>query len=126
MELLTDLFFKTDYTNLSFVLGKIALFAIFSIVIIWLLWTLLSKIMYVKNNKLSKEYKLKLTFMWSLSFYYVIFSIYLFFFFKQNGIDSFQWSNPTFYMEISAHLITIIALIVIFLVKQFQLANSIK
>jgi len=126
MEFLIDLFFKTDYTNLSFVFGRIALFVLLSIIIIWILWAILSKWMYVKNNKLPKEYKLKLAFVWSLIFYYVIFSAYLFWFFKRNGIDSFHWGNPKFYLEISSHLISIIAAIIIYLIKQFQLANSIK
>ena len=126
MDFLIDLFFKTDYTNLPFVFGRIAIFVLLSVAIIWILWAILSKKMYKKNDKLSKEYKLKLAFMWSLIFYYVIFSIYLFFFFKQNGIDSFHWGNPKFYVEISSHLISIISSIIIFLVKQFQLTNSIK
>ncbi|MDR2971946.1 MAG: hypothetical protein LBU83_08470 [Bacteroidales bacterium] len=126
MEFLIDLFFKTDYTNLPFVFGRIAVFVLLSMAIIWLLWTILSKRMYVKNEKLPKEYKLKLAFMWSLIFYYVIFSIYLFFFFKRNGIDSFHWENPKFYLAISSHLISIIASIIIFIVTQFQLSTSIK
>jgi len=126
MGFLIDLFFKTDYTNLSFVLERIIVFALLSVAIIWLLWTILSKTMYKKNEKLSKEYKLKLAFIWSLIFYYVIFSIYLFFFFKQNGVDAFQWSNPKFYLEISGHLISVIASILCFLISQFKLANSIK
>ena len=126
MEFLIDLFFKTDYTNLPFVFSRIAVFVLLSIAIIWLLWTILSQKMYVKNEKLPKEYKLKLALMWSLIFYYVIFSIYLFFFFKRNGIDAFHWGNPKFYLAISSHLISIIASIIFFLVKQFQLSNSIK
>jgi hypothetical protein len=66
MEFLIDLFFKTDYTNLPFVLSRIAIFIVLSIAIIWLLWTILSKKMYAKNEKLPKEYKLKLAFIWSL------------------------------------------------------------
>ncbi len=126
MEFLIDLFFKTDYTNLPFVLCRIAVFIVLSIVIIWLLWTILSKTMYKKNERLPNEYKLKLTFIWSLIFYYVIFSIYLFFFFKRNGIDSFNWGNPKFYLEISSHIISIIAAIIMYLLKQFQLTKEIK
>ena len=126
MEFLIDLFFKTDYTNLPFVFGRTAVFVLLSIAIIWLLWTFLSKRMYQKNDRLPKEYKLKLAFMWSLIFYYVIFSIYLFFFFKRNGIDSFQWENPKFYLEISSHLISIIAAIVWYLFKQYQLTKELK
>ena len=126
MEFLIDLFFKTDYTNLPFVFSRIAVFILLSIAIIWLLWRFLAKKMYQKNDKLPKEYKLKLAFMWSLVFYYVIFSIYLFFFFKRNGIDSFQWENPQFYLEISSHLISIIAAIVWYLFKQYQLTKELK
>jgi hypothetical protein len=126
MEFLIDLFFKTDYTNFPFVLGRIAIFVLLSAFIIWLLWAILSKVMYKKNETLPKEYQLKLAFIWSLVFYYVIFSIYLFFFFKRNGIDSFHWSNPRFYLEISGHLISIIAAILCFLISQFKLTNSIK
>ena len=126
MEFLMDLFFKTDYTNLPFVFGRVAVFILLSIVIIWILWALLSKKMYQKNDKLPKEYKLKLTFIWSLIFYYVIFSIYLFFFFKRNGMDSFQWGNPKFYLEISSHLISIVAAIILYLFKQFQLTKELK
>lgn len=126
MEFLIDLFFKIDYTNLPFVLGRIVIFVVLSIAIIWLLWTILSKKMYVKNEKLPKEYKLKLAFIWSLIFYYVIFSIYLFFFFKRNGIDSFHWGNPKFYLEISSHLISIIAAIVLYLFTQYQLTKEVK
>jgi len=126
MEFLIDLFFKLDYTNLPFVLTRIIVFVLSSALIIWALWAILSKQMYKKNDKLPKEYKLKLAFIWSLIFYYVIFSIYLFFFFKRNGIESFHWSNPKFYLEVSGHLISIIASILVFLISQFRLANSIK
>lgn len=126
MDFLIDLFFKTDYTNLSFVLERIVVFVLFSAAIIWMLWVILSKQMYKKNETLPKEYKIKLAFIWSLIGYYVIFSIYLFFFFKRNGIDSFHWSNPKFYLEISGHLISIIASILCFLISQFKLANSLK
>jgi hypothetical protein len=124
MEFLIDLLFKTDYTDLPFVLIRIAVFIVLSVAIIWLLWTILSKKMFIKNDRLPKEYKMKLTFIWSLIFYYMIFSIYLFFFFKRNGIDSFQWGNPKFYLEISSHLICIISAIVLYLFKQYQLTNE--
>ena len=126
MEFLDDLFFKTDYTNLSFVLSRITVFALLSAAIIWLLWAILAKTMYKKNEILPKEYKLNLAFIWSLIFYYVIFSVYLFFFFKRNGTDSFDWDNPKFYLEISAHLLCIIVIIILYLIKQIQLANSTK
>jgi hypothetical protein len=126
MEFISDLLYKVDYTNLPFVLTRIAVFLLFSAVIIWILWAILSKTMYKKNEKLPKEYKLKLAFVWALIWYYVIFSFYLFFFFKRNGIDSFQWGNPKFYLEISSHLISIIASIVLYLFKQFQLAKELK
>ena len=126
MEFFKDLFFKVDYTNVPFVLSRIAIFGVLSMAIIWLLWTILSKKMYVRNEKLPKEYKLKLAFIWSLIFYYLVFNIYLFFFFKRNGMDSFQWNNPKFYLEISSHLICIIAVIILFLVKQHQLTKEFK
>lgn len=126
MEFLTDLFFKVDYTNFLFVLERIVVFVLLSAAIIWLIWAVLSKTMYKQNDKLSTEYKLRLAFIWSLIFYYVIFSIYLFFFFKRNGIDSLHWSKPEFYFEISGHLICIIASIICFLLCQFKLADSIK
>ena len=126
MEFSTDLFFKVDDTSLSLVLYRIVVFVLLSAAIIWLLWAFLSKKMYQKNDKLPKEYKLKLTFIWSLTGYFVIFSVYLFFFFKRNGIDSFHWSDPKFYLGIAAHLICIVAAIVLYLIIQFQLANSLK
>lgn len=126
MEFLIDLLFKTDYTDLLFVLSRIIFFIVLSIVIIWLLWTILSKKMYTKNEKLPREFKLKLTFIWSLIFYYVIFSIYLFFFFKRNGIESLQWRTAEFYLAISGQLIILIAAIVIFLFKYHQLQKEIK
>ena len=126
MEFLLDLLFRIDYTNIPFVLSRIVIFVAVSLIIIWLLWILLSKIMYIKNNKLPKEYKLKLTFIWSLIFYYVFFSFYLFFFFKRNGIDSFNWGDPKFYLAISSHLISIIASIVFYLFKQYQLTKELK
>ena len=126
MEFLIDLFFKTDYTNLPFVFERIIVFVLLSALIIWVLWAIISKTIFKKNETLSKEYKLKLAFAWSLIFYYVIFSIYLFFFFKRNGIDSFQWGNPKFYLEISGHLISIIASILCFLISQLKLTNSLK
>ena len=124
MEFLTDLFFEVDYTNFPFVLLRIIVFVLLSAAIIWLLWAILSKIMFKKNGKLSKEYRLKLAFIWSLIFYYVIFSLYLFFFFKRNGIDSFHWSNAKFYWVISGHLICLIASILCFSILQLRLTNS--
>lgn len=126
MEFLIDLFFKTDYTNLPFVLERIVVFVLLSAAIIWLLWVILSKLMYKKNETLPKEYVIKLAFIWGLIGYYVIFSIYLFYFFKRNGIDAFQWANPKFYLEISGHLISVIASILCFLISQLKLANTKK
>ncbi len=126
MEFLNDLFFKTGSADLPFALIRITLFIILTILMVWFLWTVLSKRMYIKNEKLPKEFKLKLVFIWSLIIYYVIFSIYLFFFFKRNGIDSFHWGDPRLYLEISAQLIIIIAVILIFIFKQHQLTKELK
>ncbi len=126
MEFLNDLFFNTDYTNLPFVLSRIAVFVVLSIAIIWLLWTILSKKMYIKNEKLPKEFKLKLVLIWSLIFYFLFFSIYLFFFFKRIGIDSFHWGIPKFYLGISSQLICIITVIVLYLFIQYQLTKEVK
>ena len=126
IEFLMDLFLKIDYPNIPFLIGRIIAFLGISLVLIWILWAILSKRVYAKNEKLPKEYKLKLALIWSLIFYYVIFSVYLFFFFKRNGIDSFHWGNPKFYLEISSLLIAIIATIVVFLFKQYQLTKEIK
>jgi len=122
IEFLMDLCLR----DIPLSIGRIFAFLGISIVIIWLLWTILSKKMYQKNSKLPKEFKLKLALIWSLIFYYVIFSIYLFFFFKRNGIDSFHWSDPKFYLNISGHIISIIASIIWYLWKQFQLAKELK
>lgn len=126
MEFLNDLFFKTGSADWPFVLIRITFFIILTILIVWFLWTVLSKRMYIKNEKLPKEFKLKLAFIWSLIIFYLMFNIYLFFFFKRNGIDSFHWGDPRLYMEISAQLIIIIAIVLIFLIKQHQLTKELK
>ena len=120
-----DIFFNTDYTTLSAMLTKIIVFFTVSGILLYAIYFALTKFLY-RKSKQRKELTLRLTFLWSLFVYFIVFNAYIFALFYRNGIDTLQWTNLKFYLGIMAQLLVFIGLIIFFYVKRHSLKKIIN
>ena len=120
-----DIFFNTDYTTLSAMLTKIIVFFTVSGILLYAIYFALTKFLY-RKSKQRKGLTLRLTFLWSLFVYFIVFNAYIFALFYRNGIDTLQWTNLKFYLGIMAQLLVFIGLIIFFYVKRHSLKKIIN
>lgn len=138
MEYLKDVFFNLSYTEMGLVAQRIILFLLASALVVWLLWMAIVKYLplgfmpnskaIAKNRKLhlTREAKIKFSFLLALAGYIVVFSIFLYHVIKQNGLHSFRWSETEFYFGILPHILSLITAIVTFLIYRYKFYNNLK
>jgi hypothetical protein len=115
-----NIFFSTNYTSLPQMLVKIFIFLLLSGLLLYVIYFVMTKILFQKS-KLRREINLRLTFLWSIFAYFIIFNVYLIILFYKNGLDSFYWTNPTFYLGVLAQILVYVGLILFFLIKRHAL-----
>ena len=120
-----NIFLNTDYTTFQDMLIKVVAFLAISGLLLYLIYFALVKLLF-KKSKDRKEINLRLVFLWTLFVYLVAFNVYLFILFYRNGIDSFNFLNPKFYLGIIAQLTVYIAIIAFFFIKRRSLKKIIN
>jgi surface polysaccharide O-acyltransferase-like enzyme len=120
-----DIFFNTDYTSLSAMLTKISVFFVTSGILLYVIYFLLSKLLFRKSRQ-RKELSLRLTFLWALLVFFIVFNMYLFALFFQAGIDTIQWTDFKSYLGIIAQLLVFTGLIIFFFIKRYSLKKIIN
>lgn len=119
-----DIFFNTEYTSLPQLLIRVLAFALVSILLLYLIYFILAKTLY-RKSKSRREINLRLTFLWSVFVYSVIFNVYIFTLLHISGAETWLWTNPIFYLGISVQLIVYFGLIIFFFIKRRALINII-
>ena len=119
------LFFDLTYISIEMMLLKVLAFVFCSGFILYLLYLFLSKILFRKNTH-RKEINLRLTFLWAIFSYFILFNIYIFICFYKIGVDSFHWSTLNFYFGIMPQCVIYFGLIIFFLIKRQALKNIIN
>ncbi len=123
---LHDLFFDLSvHPSFGAIAFKTLCFLLPSALFIAIPYFILSKTSLI-SNEIGHENKLKLAFLWALVCFIVIYSIYLFFFIRVIGIDSFYWRQPVFYISAFPHFLIILAVMVIFIIQYRKYERMLK
>jgi amino acid transporter len=120
-----NIFFDTNYSSLQQTLIKVIAFLLVSAGTLYIIYFALVKILF-RKSKYRKEVNLRLTFLWTLFAYFILFNVYIFILFYKNGIESFHWTTPKFYLGIIAQLTIYVGLIVYFFLKRHSLKKIIN
>jgi hypothetical protein len=120
-----NLLFDTSYTSLSQILIKVFAFLLISSLLLFAIYFALTKFLF-RKNKHRKEINLQLVFLWTIFGYFILFNVYIFILFYNNGIDSLHWTNLKFYLGILAQLTIYIGLVVFFFIKRQSLTKLIN
>ena len=122
---MTDMFFNTDYTTLTAMLVHIVAFMAITALLLYVIYFVLAKTLF-RKSRLDRTITLRLTFLWAIFVYLIVFNIYMAVLFYRNGIDSLQWTSPKFYLGIMAQLLVYVGLATLFFVKRHSYRKEIK
>jgi len=120
-----DIFFDATYSNLQQLLGRIIIFLILSGLLLYIIFFVFSKLLFRKSSH-PKEIALRLSFLWSLFAYFIVFNIYIFVFILKTGLDSMHWTNLKFYLGLIAQFIVFFGTICFFFIKRHSLTKIIN
>ncbi|MBE5322023.1 hypothetical protein IM793_22905 [Pedobacter sp. MR2016-19] len=120
-----NILFGINYVSAQETLIKTLLFLGMVSILIYLIFFLLTKLMNIEDVN-RKEIQLRLIFLWSVFAVFILFNVYLFFLFYQNGHEEFQWESPVFYLGILSHIIIYLIFPVIFFIQRGTLNNLIN
>jgi len=120
-----DFFFNINFVSLTQMLVKIFFFLFLSIAKLYVIYFIFTKILF-RESKHRKEINLRLTFLWSIFAYLILFNIYLWALFYKNGTNMLQLTNPLFYLGLFAQISVYIALLVLFFSKRRALLRIIN
>ena len=120
-----EIFFNTSYSNPQQTLLTVVAFLLASGFLLYTIYFGLAKILFRKSIH-PKEINLRLVFLWSLFAYFILFNVYIFVLFYKNGLDSFYWTSPKFYLGIIAQLTIYIGLLIYFFIKRYSLKKIIN
>lgn len=114
LDYLYDVLFNLSALDVVSTLQKALVFLLIWGLVFYFIYFLLTKLLFTDNAGLQRDHLLKLNQLRAFIGTVIIFSIYLFFLIKFNGLSKFQWDMPTFYLDILPQLLTIIGLVVLF------------
>lgn len=116
-----NIFFDINYTTLTDLVIRVISFLLLSGVFLYAIYFALTKVLF-RKSKHRKEINLRLTFLWTIFAYFIVFNIYIFALIYKNGVDSLNWTNMNFYLGMIAQLTIYFGLLVFFFIKR----NSLK
>jgi hypothetical protein len=120
-----NIFFNIGTITFEQLIEKLFLFILISGFLLYIIYFTLTKFLY-KKNVLRKEIQIRLSFLWSLVIFNIIFNSYLYLFFYFNGLYDFNWMVLTFYLGISAQLFIYIGIIIFYFIKRNTLNKLIN
>ena len=100
-------------------------FVITSACLLYLIDLILTKFLY-RSSKQRKELSLRLSFLWAIVVYFILFNIYIFILFYRFGLDNFNFLNGMFYLGFMAQLVVYLGLIILFFIKRYTLNKIIN
>lgn len=120
-------FFGLQYADTTELLLRVLLLIAVSAVIIWLIYLLVAKLIPPKpQRRIHRDHFLRLSFLSSLTIFLLIFNVYIFFLIKLNGLHSFYWLQPRFYLNILPQLIILLGLILLYFANYSFFTKSLK
>lgn len=120
-----NIFFNSGYSNFEQTLISLLIFIALSGVLIYVIYFVLSKLLF-KKNKQRKEISLRLTFLWSLFVFFILFNTYIFIFLYKIGIDNLNFASSILYLGLLPQIIIYLALIIYFFVKRHSVKKIIN
>lgn len=120
-----NLFFSTVYNNFEQAIIKLLLFIAISGFLLYLLFFIFSKMLF-KKNKYRKEISLRLTFLWSLFAFFILFNIYVFVLFYKIGVDNMDFTKGIFYLGILSQILLYVSILIFFYIKRHALKKLIN
>lgn len=121
-QFLFDLTGQTTYVDIFI---KSLLFITISVVLIYSLFFLLTKILYRKIN-LHRDNAIRLSLLWAFVAFFFIINIYFFFLVRHNGVESFLWQKPTFYLLLFPFMMIYLGTIIVFVILYNQSNKKLK
>ena len=120
-----NIFFNTGTIPFEQLIQKLFLFILISGFLLYIIYFIVTKFLY-KKNLLRKEIQVRLSLLWSLVIFNILFNSYLYFLFYLNGLYNFNWMILTFYLGISAQLFIYIGIIIFYFIKRNTLNKLIN
>ena len=120
-----NFFFNINYTSFENTLSRFGVFLLISGVITYIIYFLFTKMLFKKSDY-RKEIKIRLSFLWALLAYLVLFNIYLFFLIYIIGIDNFHWTEAKFYPGIIVQLLVYVLIAACFFIRRFSIKKIIN
>ncbi len=126
LDYLYNVLFDLSELDIASILQKTVVFLFIWGLVFYLVYFLLTKLLFANNAGLQRDQLLKLNQLRAVIATVVIFCVYLFFLIKFNGLDKFQWGEPSFYLSILPQLLTIIGLVVLFNINYQSFIKKLK
>jgi|GEM_PF-1822826 len=120
-----NIFFNSGYSNFEQTLISLLIFIALSGVLVYVIYFVLSKLLF-KKSKQRKEISLRLTFLWSLFVFFILFNTYIFIFLYRIGIDNLNFTSSILYLGLLPQIFVYLALIIFFFVKRHSLKKIIN
>lgn len=120
-----NLFFNTNYSNFEQTLIKLLLFIAISGLLLYFLFFILSKLLF-KKSKNRREITLRITFLWALFIFFIVYNIYVLILFYQTGINNMNFVSGRFYLGIFPQIIIYVAILAFFFIKRYNLKEIIN
>jgi hypothetical protein len=120
-----NIYFNLHYINIEQMLINLTAFVITSACLLYLIDLILTKFLY-RSSKQRKELSLRLSFLWAIVVYFILFNIYIFILFYRFGLDNFNFLNGMFYLGFMAQLVVYLGLIILFFIKRYTLNKIIN
>lgn len=119
-----NLFFNSAFVNFEQSFTKLLIICAISALLLFALFFILSKLLY-KRSRQRREILLRLTFLWSIFIFFIVFNVYIFMLFYSIGIDNMDFTNGRFYLGIISQIILFIVIPIFFFVKRHTLKKII-
>lgn len=126
LDYLYNVLFDLSELDIASVLQKAIVFLLIWGLVFYLVYFLLTKLLFANNAGLQRDQLLKLNQLRAFIATVFIFCIYFFFLIKFNGLDKFQWAEPSFYLSILPQLLAIIGLVVLFNISYQSFTKKLK
>jgi hypothetical protein len=120
-----NIFFNSGYSNFEQTLISLLIFFALSGVLIYLIFFVLSKVLF-KKSKQRKEISLRLTFLWSLFVFFILYNTYIFIFLHKIGVDNLNFASGLLYLGLLPQIFIYVALIFFFFIKRHTLKKIIN
>lgn len=120
-----NIFFSSVYSNFEQTLISLLIFFALSGIIIYVIYFVLSKLLFKKSEQ-RKEISLRLTFLWTLFVFFILYNTYISIFLFRVGIDNLNFASGLLYLGLLPQIFIYVAFIIFFFIKRHTLKKIIN